>query len=411
MMIELIADSIRRFQTSQNPVRLWITRSGGINRLEYSGLDVTSIEMIRSAPNIALLLALEAEACANETFRYEQKEMIDQMESNLDPFDYWVLAILNAYRIPKELVSKFRQRFVNPAKAFYEQNSDGSYRAIYSPLNEIEIMRHFEGRQTIGFPSIASDGTCRWICFDDDSFLPPEQAGRLERIQQYLEEKGYHSIREGKRYVENGLCKQGHLWILFDKPISAALARKWANALPKEVGLEDLRDFEIFPKQDNPEKAGNCVRGPLGFHAKGKKRGRFRDAPWPVPDQLEWFNSQPLNSTEEILRIGNWQNELAKAQAKYQTNFTKVKPKNQGPTVLEMLEMLHADRLDKGDRWLYQCPLCKQEGHDTHKDNLHVSKENTWYGCFYGGWSDKHKPKMIYKSLLDLTQQRKLHDT
>lgn len=304
-----------------------------------------------------------------------------------------------------EAVELYYQRFVGNSGQFYEQKPDGSYRPSNRPLTFPAVWSHLSGSITIGFPAVDSEGFCRWICFDDDHFLPADATGLLDRIEVHLVSANYHCLREGKRPVKDGMLKQGHLWIFLDRPIQARIARAWALSVLSSLKI-DPGELELFPKQDAAANLGNCVRGPLGRHAKaGGERGWFRDAPEDVDSQLEWLAAQPLNQADRIIADGDKKLKLIEARERYRNNFDKpARTNNHLPSLLEMMLALGQRMTDAGDRYQTQCPVCAAQGHDKSKDNLHISKEESWFGCWYGGWMKTHTGSMIYQTVREKYQ-------
>lgn len=295
---------------------------------------------------------------------------------------------------------------MNDDRAYYVQASSGTYLAVFASLTTEVTKRHLDGIITLALPAISPAGTSRWICFDDDNQLPEGQAGYLDQIETILAGDDYFYVREGKRPLADGLAKQGHLWVLLDQPIETALARGWGLSIMGKAGLkESTANFELYPKRQSFQKVSTGVRVPLGRHAKaGGKRLWLPGLPEDLEQQLEHLVGLPLNDSARIIDMGRRKNELIEARERYRSNFIKPRYKpGKGPSVLEMLTELDYDLVDIGKSYKTRCPVCADEGHDNAGDNLAVAKDHTWYGCWYGGWNQKHTYSQIYRTLRDRT--------
>lgn len=310
--------------------------------------------------------------------------------------------------LSNSLLQGFFDRFENNNNGYYLQEPDGEYRPRYSRLNLHEIDRHIAGAITIGFPALSPGGLCRWICFDEDTLLAPHETGLLDgKLGPLLKAQQYIALREGIRLLPDGRIKQGHSWIHLSEPIPAAYARAWSIDMMVQAGIpEKTKDFELFPKQEIQKKLSNCVRGPLGRHAKaGGERGFYRDAPIGLREQIIWLIDQPLNDAEKIAGIGKDLYEIREAREQYRNNFVRRSYRKVGSdlSAWEMIQELGLPLREHG--WLYRtrCPVCASEGGDTAGDNLEIKKDGTWYGCWNGGWNEKHDYNMIYRKLLEQT--------
>ena len=88
----------------------------------------------------------------------------------------------------------------------------------YFPLTDSVVYEHLTGKKTIGSYALLQDETCWFLAadFDKDEWkedaLAYVAAAKESGIRGYLERS-----RSGKG---------GHVWIFFDVPVSASLARK-----------------------------------------------------------------------------------------------------------------------------------------------------------------------------------------
>jgi len=185
-----------------------------------------------------------------------------------------------------EMVSLFRERFVQRADLYPVQLAGGQYTVVRRPLDETVIRRHLQGRITIGLYG-APDSTSKWLCLDIDTHDEVELHRlwrRLDRLQvphltEFSGRKGYH------------------LWVFFCSPVPNRLARTLGRAL--------TRKHEVFPKQDHISDGGlgNLVKAPWGVHRVTGARCLFMDRSLGVlPDQLRALAEVELTDPMRVLR-------------------------------------------------------------------------------------------------------------
>jgi hypothetical protein len=163
---------------------------------------------------------------------------------------------------------------------------DRETRTLDAVTGEV-IRQHLTGKKTIGIYPLLVDETCWLLAADFDKTTWQEDSlGFLAtcqsaRIPAYLERS-----RSG-----NG----GHVWIFFEAPISAVLARKMGCALlthtmekRHHVGLDSYDRF--FPNQDTLPKGGfgNLIALPLQWMPRQNGNSLFVDDDLrPYPDQWQ----------------------------------------------------------------------------------------------------------------------------
>ena len=257
----------------------------------------------------------------------------------------------------------------------------------YEPVSLKLIEKHLSGEITCGFPAAGDDSTCKWLAWDADNAI-----GHLEKVCSVLNQLGLVPLREGRREG-----RDGHLWLFLDESVKADYLRRFDQWIRKQIGIEK-NALEFFPKQSVVGKAGSQVRGPLGVHRKpgaNNVRGLFNDGGETIEEQLSWLSQQPLTEANRILRLAK---ELEKLDTESQPyNFQPVRKKRSFGD-FRILDHITETRLGL-DRYIAQCPCCAAEGHDNHKDNLHIALDGTWFGCWYQGWNQAHKPADIIKRL------------
>ena len=181
---------------------------------------------------------------------------------------------------------------------------DRQTRTLYALTDEV-IRQHLTGKTTIGIYPLLVDETCWLLAADFDkktwqedslAFLATCQGAR---IPAYLERS-----RSG-----NG----GHVWIFFEVPVPAALARKMGCALltqtmerRHQVGLDSYDRF--FPNQDTLPKGGfgNLIALPLQRMPRQNGNSLFVDDDLrPYPDQWQLLLSIRRVATDQAERIVN----------------------------------------------------------------------------------------------------------
>ena len=116
--------------------------------------------------------------------------------------------------------------------------------------------------------------------------------------------------------VERSRSGRGaHIWIFFDKPISAALVRKFGTALldkgAEQVNLKSFKYYDrMLPAQDVlPEGGvGNLIALPLQGKALKEGNSAFIDSNWNAyPNQWDILWSKPRLSKEFVeAKIREW---------------------------------------------------------------------------------------------------------
>ena len=161
------------------------------------------------------------------------------------------------------------------------------------PLTDKVIEDHLWGRHTVGVYPLLPDETCWFLAVDFDKATWQQDAtAYLETCQKLNVPAALERSRSG-----NG----GHVWIFFDRAISAMTARKLGClALTQtmerrhQVGLDSYDRF--FPNQDTMPKGGlgNLIALPLQFGPRKQDKSVFVDTELrPYPDQWAFLASIP----------------------------------------------------------------------------------------------------------------------
>lgn len=181
---------------------------------------------------------------------------------------------------------------------------DRETRTLFALTDEV-IHQHLAGKKTIGIYPLRLDETCWLLAADFDkktwredslAFLATcQNAG----VSAYLERS-----RSG-----NG----GHVWIFFESPVAAALARKMGCALltrtmerRHHLGLDSYDRF--FPNQDTLPKGGfgNLIALPLQWVPRQSGNSLFVDDDFrPYPDQWQLLLSARRVGADQVEWIVN----------------------------------------------------------------------------------------------------------
>lgn len=196
----------------------------------------------------------------------------------------------------------------------------------YKELKKEQIIDHLRGNSenatdVIGIFPLLTDDTCRFIVFDFDNhekgaekndFANIDDSWRdeVDSLRKICDINGIDALVERSRSGRGA-----HLWIFFQKPIEAGLARKFGNALlnkgAESVNLRSFRFYDrMLPMQDHlPEGGvGNLIALPLQGQALKKGNSAFIDECWNAyPDQWEVLLSKKKHSKEFIEnKIKEW---------------------------------------------------------------------------------------------------------
>ena len=162
--------------------------------------------------------------------------------------------------------------------------SECNHRA-FAPVTDSVIRQHLDGQITAGVYPLLEDDTCWFLAvdFDKEEWAKDATAFLLtcqtNTIPAYLERS-----RSG-----NG----GHVWIFFNEPVPAALARQLGEFLITET-MEarselDMKSYDrLFPNQDILPRGGfgNLIALPLQKVPRGAGNSVFVDESLaPIPDQ------------------------------------------------------------------------------------------------------------------------------
>lgn len=199
-------------------------------------------------------------------------------------------------------------------------------RQAYKELRKEQIIAHLRGNSedatdVIGVFPLLTDDTCRFIVFDFDNhekdaekndFANADDTWRdeVDSLRKICDINGIDALVERSRSGRGA-----HLWIFFQKPIEASLARKFGNALldkgAESVNLKSFRFYDrMLPMQDHlPDgRVGNLIALPLQGQALKEGDSAFIDEYWNAyPDQWEVLLNKKKLSKEFIEdKIKEW---------------------------------------------------------------------------------------------------------
>lgn len=213
----------------------------------------------------------------------------------------------------------------------------------YKRLEKGQIMSHLRGdtedaTDVIGVFSLLPDDTCRFIVFDFDNhekgaenhdFANTDSVWKeeVDTLRKICQINGIDCLVERSRSGRGA-----HLWIFFQKPIVAALARKFGNAMLRKgaeaVNLKSFRYYDrMLPMQDHlPEDGvGNLIALPLQGQALKEGNSAFVDENWNAyPEQWDILLSKTKLTLEFMEdKIEEWKADLPNRMAEATEVFDK----------------------------------------------------------------------------------------
>ena len=169
----------------------------------------------------------------------------------------------------------------------------------FVPVTDEAIERHLRGRHTLGVYPMLADHTCRFLAADFDKETWRYDAGAYLAA---CRAKGVPAALERSR-SGNG----AHVWLFFEEPVPAALARRLGAHLLTEA-MERHPDIgfrsydRLFPSQDTLPAGGfgNLIALPLQGGPRENGNSVFLDAEFrPWPDQWAFLSVLPrLNEAD-----------------------------------------------------------------------------------------------------------------
>ena len=169
------------------------------------------------------------------------------------------------------------------------------------PITDEVIRKHLLGKHTVGIYPLLLDETCWFLAVDFDKKSWQEDATAFIETCRAM---GVPAVLERSR-SGNG----AHIWIFFDSPLQASLARKLGAALltqtmerRHQLGLDSYDRF--FPNQDTMPKGGfgNLIALPLQRGPREKGNSVFLDQDMqPYIDQWQFLSTIKRITEGEVL--------------------------------------------------------------------------------------------------------------
>jgi superfamily II DNA or RNA helicase len=185
----------------------------------------------------------------------------------------------------------------------------------YIPISEEIIRNHLRGNDpkeplakdfTVGVYPLLLNETCWFLAVDFD------KATWVEDARAFVETCSVYQIPAALERSRSG--NGGHVWIFFETPIQAAIARKLGSYLltktmsrRPEIGLDSYD--RLFPSQDTMPNGGfgNLIALPLQKKPRERGNSVFVDQDIiPYPDQWEFLSSiQKITLPQVEQLVGN----------------------------------------------------------------------------------------------------------
>jgi hypothetical protein len=191
----------------------------------------------------------------------------------------------------------------------WEQDAGGKFKLKnernreYFPLTDEVIRNHLLGKCTVGIYPLLTDETCWLLAADFDKKTWQDDARAfLETCREMNVPAALERSRSGDG---------GHVWIFFDRSVSAATARKLGCLIltrtmerRHQIGLDSYDRF--FPNQDTTPKGGfgNLIALPLQREPRAKGNSVFLDENFqPYLDQWQFLSTMTRISADRVETI------------------------------------------------------------------------------------------------------------
>ncbi len=192
-----------------------------------------------------------------------------------------------------------RKLFIHRSDVYGVQKANGNYNTIKSPITDVVLESHLNGKQTIGTYHLDINDTVKTSCIDIDvdkaEWSKPDfdYSNNWESIvdAQVREVKKRLSKYGIVGYEEFSGFKGSHVWYFFENPVPASTAKDINDVMFGDmVPLHDNTHFELFPKQNSTNGGlGNLIKLPAGLHKKSKKFSFFKD---PIYGDIEYVTQE-----------------------------------------------------------------------------------------------------------------------
>jgi len=183
----------------------------------------------------------------------------------------------------------------------------------FIPLTDAVVENHLLGKEAVGVFPLLPDETCWFLAADfDKKTWEYDSLAFLETCQELNVPAALERSRSGKG---------GHVWIFFERALSAITARKLGCLLltrtmerRHQVGLDSYD--RLFPNQDTMPKGGlgNLIALPLQFAPRKAGNSVFIDTDFRVlPDQWQFLGTirrLTADAAEEIVAAAQRKGDL-----------------------------------------------------------------------------------------------------
>lgn len=183
----------------------------------------------------------------------------------------------------------------------------------YFPLTAQVIHDHLTGKLTAGVYPLLTDETCWFLAADFD------KATWQDDVLAFLQTCADWRIPAALERSRSG--RGGHVWVFFDAPLPASLARKFGAAIltrtmecRHQLGLDSYD--RLFPSQDTMPKGGfgNLIALPLQRQPRRHGNSVFLDAGSnPLADQWAFLSSirrMTFAEVESVVRAAERSGEI-----------------------------------------------------------------------------------------------------
>jgi len=170
----------------------------------------------------------------------------------------------------------------------------------FRPLTDDVVRAHLVGEHTVGIYPLLQEETCWLLAVDFDKKTWQKDATAFLAV--------CHELKVPAALERSRSGNGGHVWIFFERAISATTARKLGWAIltrtmesRHQVGLDSYDRF--FPNQDTKPKGGlgNLIALPLQKVPRANGNSVFVDANFhPYPDQWEFLASLGKISADAV---------------------------------------------------------------------------------------------------------------
>ena len=188
------------------------------------------------------------------------------------------------------MLSLFSGREGVYSRMWKRPDGETGYMPVREPLSPKVIKNHLMGNITLGIYQLRLDNTVNWLAFDvdiakfalkyaltDDRKWETFDNAAHALSKEIIEELAKFNIAG---YIENSGFKGRHVWVFFEKPVVAKIAKKFGEVITTNLKKKIPEVvIEVFPKQNyiRPDNLGNLIKLPFGVHLKVGKRSYFYD--------------------------------------------------------------------------------------------------------------------------------------